>query len=145
MNPGCRVTCDVIVVGAGPVGLFLAARLAQRGVRPLVLERSEQRVRHSRAIGIHPPGLERLDDLGVARRIVEAGRRVMTGRAFSSRRCLGTLSFERLCPPPFNFVLTLQQDLTERILEERLAQLSPESLKRDCRSKRWPGTIPASG
>ena len=33
---------DVIIVGAGPTGLLLAAELGLAGVRPLVLERHPQ-------------------------------------------------------------------------------------------------------
>jgi len=36
---GRVMDADVIIVGAGPVGLMLAGELALAGVRPLVLER----------------------------------------------------------------------------------------------------------
>ncbi|HJL16429.1 MAG TPA: FAD-dependent monooxygenase, partial [Sandaracinaceae bacterium LLY-WYZ-13_1] len=64
---------DVIVVGAGPVGLFLGLRLCERGLRPRLLERRAGARGESRSIGIHPPALERLDRLGVGRRLVERG------------------------------------------------------------------------
>ena len=40
---------DVIVVGAGPVGLLLAAELALAGARPLVLERLDAPSRQPKA------------------------------------------------------------------------------------------------
>jgi 2-polyprenyl-6-methoxyphenol hydroxylase-like FAD-dependent oxidoreductase len=39
MSPDLPQSCDVVVVGAGPVGLLLASELAAQGVRPVVLER----------------------------------------------------------------------------------------------------------
>ena len=54
-----RESCDVAVVGGGPVGLFMGLALAGRGLCVKVLERSTTRHAESRAIGIHPPGLKR--------------------------------------------------------------------------------------
>jgi len=45
---------DVIVVGAGPVGLWLAAELHRGGVRTAVLERRAERPPHSKALTIYP-------------------------------------------------------------------------------------------
>lgn len=45
---------DVVVVGAGPVGLFMGALLLQQGHTVRILERRPARSHRSRAIGIHP-------------------------------------------------------------------------------------------
>lgn len=63
----------VIIIGAGPVGLTLAARLEQRGVSSLVLE-AEAAVGHDlRASTFHPPTLDMLDELGLAEHLVAQG------------------------------------------------------------------------
>ena len=45
---------DVIVVGAGPVGLALTLDLARRGLTVRLVEREERRFEGSRAKGIQP-------------------------------------------------------------------------------------------
>ncbi|WP_254390262.1 FAD-dependent monooxygenase [Streptomyces sp. AC550_RSS872] len=51
---------DVLVVGAGPTGLALAAQLREHGTGFRVVDRSLDRVHESRALGIQPRTLEAL-------------------------------------------------------------------------------------
>jgi len=67
---------DVLVVGAGPVGLSLALSLARAGVNVTVLEAQNQLSKDARASTIHPPTLEFWRELGVADQVVSAGIRV---------------------------------------------------------------------
>ena len=64
---------EVIIVGAGPVGLCLAALLAERGIEVLVLEAADSIERDLRASTFHPPTLDMLDRLGVTPRLLEQG------------------------------------------------------------------------
>ncbi|MEV6672208.1 FAD-dependent monooxygenase [Streptomyces sp. NPDC051162] len=56
---------EVLISGAGPAGLVLAADLARRGVRHRIVERSERGFPGSRGAGIQPRTLEAFDDLGL--------------------------------------------------------------------------------
>jgi hypothetical protein len=71
-EPGVR-GYDVIVVGAGPVGLWLAAELHRGGVRTAVLERRAERPPHSKALTIYPRTLEQFAMRGIAERWTAEG------------------------------------------------------------------------
>jgi 2-polyprenyl-6-methoxyphenol hydroxylase-like FAD-dependent oxidoreductase len=120
---------DVLIVGAGPVGLFLGCRLAQLGISFKILEKRTSRFQHSRSIGIHPPSLEKLEPLGVVSEILQRGTHIARGYGFINTTYVGCLDFSS-CPKPYNFVVTLPQFETEAILEKRLCELAPASLLR---------------
>jgi 2-polyprenyl-6-methoxyphenol hydroxylase-like FAD-dependent oxidoreductase len=64
---------EVLVVGAGPVGLTMAAELARHGVRCRIVDRLGAALPYCRAIGVTPRTLEVWDDLGIARDMIDAG------------------------------------------------------------------------
>lgn len=118
---------QVIIVGGGPVGLFLACCLQHYDISCLVLEKREKMVSHSRSIGIHPVSLELFAQLNMAECFVERGIAIKRGIAFSNTKPLGSISFEQ-CAAPYNFVLSLPQYITERLLRDELARLEPDAL-----------------
>ena len=64
---------DVLVVGAGPVGLVMAAELARHGVRPRIVDKLAAPLTYCRAIGVTPRTLEVYDDMGVVRDMIDVG------------------------------------------------------------------------
>src|SRR5699024_4770859 len=64
-EPDEQDECAVLIVGAGPTGLLLACLLARRGLEVRVLERHTAPAVSSRAIGLHPPALRVLAELGL--------------------------------------------------------------------------------
>ncbi|HEY8240842.1 MAG TPA: NAD(P)/FAD-dependent oxidoreductase, partial [Kiritimatiellia bacterium] len=123
------LTTDVVIVGAGPVGLMLACCLLHNGITCVILEKRPRPFRHTRAIGIHAASMRVFEKIGLADAMLEQGVRVSQGAAFSGGKCLGRLSFAS-CPPPYNFVLTVPQYESERILESSLASRDPACLQR---------------
>lgn len=107
---------DVIVIGAGPVGLYLAGHLGNIGFSVTVLERKTEIDQHSKSLGIHPVSLELFDELGIADRFTNAGLPIQNGHAFIDQKKIGTVSFAP-CPKPFNYILALPQYRTEQILD----------------------------
>jgi 3-(3-hydroxy-phenyl)propionate hydroxylase len=63
----------IAIVGAGPVGLVLALRLARLGVPSLVLEGAEAVAEDLRASTFHPPTLDMLEELGLAGELIAQG------------------------------------------------------------------------
>ena len=114
--------CQVLVVGAGPTGLVLAAELLARGIRTRIIDKGDGVTLQARAIGIHARTLEALDMMGLAERFVAHGQVVRHMRFYSEGRCLASLEFAR-CGSRFGFLLDLPQDQTERLLRARIAEL----------------------
>lgn len=63
----------IAIIGAGPVGLVLALRLATLGLPSLVLEAEDDISEALRASTFHPPSLDMLDELGVAQALIAQG------------------------------------------------------------------------
>ena len=64
---------EILVVGAGPVGLALASELARHGVVPRIIDKNDMPLPFCRAIGVTPRTLEVFEDMGIAREIIDAG------------------------------------------------------------------------
>lgn len=58
-------TADVLIIGAGPVGLMLANLLGQQGVNVLVVERNETLIDYPRAVGIDDEALRAMQTVGL--------------------------------------------------------------------------------
>ena len=112
----------VIVVGAGPTGLVLAAELALAGVPSLVLERRTGLRAESRAICLHARSMEVLDLRGQAGRFTEAGLAVPS---FPLGPRGAMISFGRL-DSDFPYLLDLPQSQIETLLAARAAELGAE-------------------
>lgn len=109
---------QVLVAGAGPTGLMLAAELALAGVDVMVVERREsQALAGSRAGGLHARTLEILDQRGVVDRFLAEGQ-VSRGVGFA----LISLDISDF-PSRHACTLGLWQNHIERLLAGWLAEL----------------------
>jgi 2-polyprenyl-6-methoxyphenol hydroxylase-like FAD-dependent oxidoreductase len=119
ISPGDRV--EVLVVGAGPTGLALAAHLAAHGVRLYLIDRGADRARESRALAIQPRTLEVLAGLGITEHLVAAGNPAVQLRIHARGRQVAVPMFDLgLADTAYPYLLFLSQAETERILEEHL-------------------------
>lgn len=118
---------DVLIVGAGPVGLLLGCLLLQRGLRVVVCERRADADQRTRAIGIHRPGLDALDAAGVGDEVRAEALRLEGGEVRSRRRTLASVDFASDRP-----VLILPQPRSGALLRGRMHSLSEEGLITGC-------------
>jgi len=119
---------DVLIVGGGPVGTMLACVLAVRGLDVQVLEQRTEPSLRSRAIGIHPPLLQVLDEIGITEALVNRATHVTEGTVRCDGRTLGRMSFAEL-PTRHKFVAMLPQYETEELLRDRFEQLRPGAFR----------------
>jgi 2-polyprenyl-6-methoxyphenol hydroxylase-like FAD-dependent oxidoreductase len=115
---------DVLVVGAGPTGLMLAAELATMGVRSRLIDRARDRVRESRALAIQPRSLEVLARIGITDQLVESGNQAVQVCIHAGPRETSVPLFDLgMADTAYPYLLFLSQAETERIIGERLADL----------------------
>lgn len=119
----------VLIAGAGPTGLLLGIMLAMRDVPFRIYEPRKFVSQHSRSIGIHPPSLALFKEIDLLDAFLEKGNRINYGRAFVNHDAIGNIAFSKL-EHPHPFILTLSQQITEEILEQRLLEHAPDSLSR---------------
>ncbi len=125
-----KKTYDLIIAGAGPVGLLAGILAQQAGLDVLLLERNSEPILHSRSIGIHPPSLQLISEAGLLELFLEKGLIIRQGHAMSRHHePIGTLDF-RAISPPFNYILTIPQWITELIFSQKLIELKPGILQR---------------
>ena len=117
--PAAPVT-DVVIVGAGPVGLLLANLLAREGLSVALIETRREPRHQSMAIGITPPSLDILETLGLAESFLRAGVCIRRAFVHETGHVAGALTFEE-ADPARPFILSLPQLETERLLAGRLA------------------------
>lgn len=105
---------QVVIAGAGPVGLWLAAELRLAGIRVAVLDPRPERDPNSKALTIHPRTIEVLASRGLHRRFLDEGATVPNGHfaVLDSRLDFGLLDTD------FPVTLVLPQARTEELLAE---------------------------
>lgn len=115
------IDTDVLIVGAGPVGLFLANECARRGLRWQLVETHASQSEHSKALAIFPRTLEIFDMAGVVAPFLDVANRVTSVSVFTQGRQLAHMQFAPE-ESPYRFIAMVPQDVTERLLLEQLQQ-----------------------
>jgi len=114
-----KTDADIIIIGAGPVGLLLANLLGKRGLRILVAERRTNPQKGSMAIGITPPSLDILSQLDLDREFMNQGIPITEASVYENGLRLGDVDFSKL-PTDHHCILSLPQAKTISLLRKKL-------------------------
>lgn len=121
-----RVEADVIIVGAGPTGLMLAAELSLAGVRPLVLERHPRRRETPKASGLGGQILQLLRYRGILDRFEAVGSANLVPASLPWGGV--EIDFTKLTESPMH-AMPIAQALVEDVLEQRAVELGADVLR----------------
>lgn len=110
---------EVLVVGAGPVGLVAALFLQQHGVRVEIIDMHRRTAQHSYALAIHPRTLRILDEAGLAEELISAGRKLTKVAYYEGRERRAEIDYSSLAAK-YPYLLVVRQSLLERAAEEAL-------------------------
>lgn len=113
---------DVLIVGAGPSGLMLAAQLLRHGIQPVIIDRKKGPDKTSKAVMLHARSLEIFRQLGMADELTAEG--VACHEVIIRTKITTTVDFTSMENPgtPFPYVLGIAQSKVERQLIARLTE-----------------------
>lgn len=113
---------DILIIGAGPTGLALAAVLQKAGVNHLIVDALAEGQNTSRAAVIHAHTLEMLDAIDVVEPLSSKGMALGRFAIRDRDQPLLSIGFTEL-PSAFRHILMVPQSTTEAVLHDRLAEL----------------------
>jgi pentachlorophenol monooxygenase len=110
---------EVMVVGAGPVGMLAALMLVEREVQVEIIDEEWRPAARSYALALHPRALELLDEVGLARELLKEGHRLHRVAFYDGAERRAEVSLAELSGA-YPFLLVLPQKSLEGALEHRL-------------------------
>lgn len=116
-----NTTVTVLVVGAGPTGLLLAAELHRRGVECLLVDAHDRPMEWDRATVVHPRSLEIFESLGIVEPLLAVGVKQRRARIHAGGQVLGEIDLD-LCGSRYTFNIGISEEVTERILTDYLVR-----------------------
>lgn len=131
-RPGATPAFDaqVAVVGAGPIGMTLAGRLAQQGVKVLLLEQHPRHsVEGSKALCMQRETLEIWARLGIGEAVAARGVQWNVGRTYFRGRELFQVRLPNSAGDHFPPFVNINQTEVEEMLLARLAELPGVDLR----------------
>jgi len=110
---------EVLVVGAGPIGLVAALFLQRHGVRVEVVDMNQRTTQLSYALAIHPRTLHILDEAGLSEGLIGAGRKLTKVAYYEGRERRAEIDYSALASK-HPYLLVVRQSLLEKAAEDAL-------------------------
>jgi 2-polyprenyl-6-methoxyphenol hydroxylase-like FAD-dependent oxidoreductase len=116
---------EVLVVGAGPVGMFTALLLARGGIETQIIDQESRTAGHSYSCALHPRTIKLLNEAGIASTLFRSSRRIDSVGYYQGASRRAEVQLSRLFVP-FPFALALPQSNLEDLLEAELRRAGVE-------------------
>lgn len=122
-NPNPNKT-QVVIIGAGPTGLSMAAQLIRHKVDFILLEKNEKTTHLSKAIAVQARSLEIFQELGIVQEALKRGQMTTGMNLFNRGKHRASIDLTNLGKgiSEFAFALSLEQSKTEQLLNEYLLE-----------------------
>jgi 2-polyprenyl-6-methoxyphenol hydroxylase-like FAD-dependent oxidoreductase len=117
-------TTQVVIIGAGPSGLSMAAQLLRYGIDFVIIEKNRKTTHLSKAVVVQARTLEIFQEFGIAQKAIETGRITTAFSMYYNGVKRATLDLAGMGDgqSAFPFVLSLEQSKTEKLLLDYLSE-----------------------
>jgi 2-polyprenyl-6-methoxyphenol hydroxylase-like FAD-dependent oxidoreductase len=112
---------DVLISGAGPVGLTMANELVRHGISVRIVDKSAERTDKSKALVLWSRTLELFDHAGYVEPFLAAGIQAHGAQMSNGKDVIARISLDDI-ESVYPYALMIPQSDTERVLEEQLAK-----------------------
>ena len=114
-----REDSEVLVAGAGPVGLFAAHALTRAGLPVRVVDNGIWACAHTYALALHPRTVELLRKAGFGAELLGQGWPVRTLAFYDQEKCHAEVQLSGRSGQP---IIILPQSVLEAMLEKALSE-----------------------
>src|SRR3990167_9356965 len=109
---------NLLIVGAGPVGLTLACLLYQYGIRCRIIDKRETQSEIHRAIGISHATLRVFENIGIAESVIKDALLIPEIKMFWEGKNIFKVNFKHLKSTYSDFVHLTQPELEKKLIRQ---------------------------
>jgi len=115
---------SVLIVGAGPSGLMMAAQLLRYGIQPVIIDSKQGPTSHSKALAVQARSLEIYRQMGVVDRVIREGKQERGVIFNKDGKNEAKFEMANIGHPdtPYPFIFVYEQYKNERVLLDFLTQ-----------------------
>jgi len=126
MTPVAKSPAQVLIIGAGPSGLMMAAQLLRYGIQPVIIDSRQGPTNQSKALAVQARSLEIYRQLGIIDTVISGGKAAKGLNFHFDGRELATFTIDNIAQnfTPFPFIHIYQQSKNERALLSYLTRHS---------------------